>query len=150
MMAEGDELQENNEKMEDRTMLQRIHDRVYNGIPAEIREEVREEVFRLETKFSEAMNDVKKEVRGILKMTMGILGGLFLLLAGNVILGQLNSNTRGQENNRNLEAIQSVERALELHQLDSKNQEVLQDGYIDQLLKKNGIYEFILRGSEHE
>jgi hypothetical protein len=74
-----------------------IHERVYNGLGKEIRDEV------------------AKEVGGLRALVVSILVALLVSLAGIVITGQLNSNTRSAENDRNYKAIIDIGSRLENH-----------------------------------
>jgi len=77
--------------------LDAIHDRVYNGLGKDIRDEV------------------NKEVSGLRNLILGILIALLLSLAGIIIEGRVSSNQISMENNRNYKAIVDVASELRNH-----------------------------------
>ena len=80
-----------------RKKVDAIHDRVYNGLGKDIRDEV------------------DKEVNGLRNLILGILVTLLLSLAGIVIEGRVSSNQASVENNRNYKAIVDIGSRLENH-----------------------------------
>ena len=80
-----------------REKVDAIHDRVYNGLGKDIRDEV------------------NKEVSGLRNLILGILVALLLSLAGIVIEGRVSSNQVSVENNRTYRAIVDIGSKLENH-----------------------------------
>ena len=74
-----------------------IHDRVYNGIAKEIRQEV------------------KQEIDGVRKLTIGILIAVLISLAGIVVEGRFSSVQASMENTKNYEAILDIGSKLQNH-----------------------------------
>jgi hypothetical protein len=77
--------------------VEAVHQRVYNGLGKEIRQEV------------------AKELAGMRSLVIGILIALLLSLAGIVIEGRVSSNQSSVENNRNYKAIVDIGSRLENH-----------------------------------
>ena len=110
--------------------ITRIHDRVFNGIAKEIREEVHDEMKSIGewvqkeiTKAGEgtmlSVAAIKKTVDSLNTRAWAILAALVLMLAGVVVTGVLGIASATKENTRNLEAILELDKTLSVHMAGS-------------------------------
>jgi hypothetical protein len=81
----------------DGSMLAKVHDRVFNGLSKEIREEVAKEIDKVNAKL------------------WAVLASLFIALIGIVITIGLTSTSRSMENERTYRAIVDIGSQLENH-----------------------------------
>jgi len=83
------------DRLQDR--VDAIHDRIYNGLGMEIR------------------NEVKEEICAVRNLFIGVLIAVMLALAGVVIEGRVSSGQATSENDRNYKAIIDIGSRLENH-----------------------------------
>jgi hypothetical protein len=106
--------------------ITRIHDRVFNGFPKELREEVHDEMKSMGewvqkeiTKAGEgtmlSVAAIKKTVDSLNARAWAILVSLMLALAAVVVTGVVGIASATHENTRNLEAIMALDKTLALH-----------------------------------
>lgn len=93
---------ENSDEM--RRQLQAVHDKVFNGFPAEIRKEVAQEVRELDVRLDKLRS-----------LFVGILVSALLLLIGSIISNSFMSSKRGAENDRNFAKMERIEEKLDMH-----------------------------------
>jgi tetrahydromethanopterin S-methyltransferase subunit G len=89
---------------EDRKKLDEVHQRVFNGLGKELREEVGEEV-----------KIIHRKIGTLYKSIGALLIALLMIFAGIIIEGRIASNTVTEENNRNYKAIVDIAAKLEIH-----------------------------------
>jgi hypothetical protein len=77
--------------------IESMHERLYNGLGKELRQEI------------------KEEISGVRTLVIGILVALILALAGIVIEGRFSSNQSSLENDRSYKAIVDIGAKLEEH-----------------------------------
>lgn len=89
---------ENKAVLEDlKQKMDAIHDRVYNGLGMELRQEI------------------KEEVGGVRILVIGILVALILALAGIVVEGRVSANQSSMANEKTYQAIIDIGSKLENH-----------------------------------
>ena len=84
-----------------RDKIDKVHDRVYNGLGKDIREEV------------------SKELAGVRQLVIGILVALLLSLTGIIIEGRMGSSQSSSESDRNYKAIVDIGTRLDNHILQT-------------------------------
>ena len=77
--------------------VEAVHDRVFNGLGKELREEIH------------------KEIGKVTKILIAILTGLILLLGGVIVEGRFSSTRSTEESQRNYKALMDIGNRLQLH-----------------------------------
>ncbi len=102
-----------------RDQVKAIHDRVFDGFPSEIREEMATAVEgvmqKVDARLKTATESTERNIGSLRSKLWAVLIGVALVLAGIVIEGRIDAGARSTENQRNYEAIRDLELKLELH-----------------------------------
>jgi low affinity Fe/Cu permease len=102
-----------------KSMLAKVHDRVFNGLGQELREEVSYAMGSFRVEVVKLLDDARKERREdiseLRKLVIGVIVSMAILLGGVVLQNQISSAARSNENNRNLDAIKDLGVKLDLH-----------------------------------